>query len=104
MLGFILLFFGGNQTHRSSSRWRYKIFFDYILLNNHRLSAVIFPSIQTRLYVTITILLQIGVCDLFPRAELIALFSGRRRCTDTRLSQSHVGAVHWRNTLYDFHA
>ncbi|CAF4661133.1 unnamed protein product [Rotaria sp. Silwood1] len=39
--------------------WRYKIFFDYILLNNHRLSAVIFPSIQTRLYVTITILLQI---------------------------------------------
>ncbi|CAF4670507.1 unnamed protein product, partial [Rotaria magnacalcarata] len=31
--------------------WRYKIYFDYILLNNHRLSAVIFPSIQTRLYV-----------------------------------------------------
>ncbi|CAF0845991.1 unnamed protein product [Adineta steineri] len=39
--------------------WRYKIFFDYILLNNHRLSTVIYPSIQTRLYVTITILLQI---------------------------------------------
>ncbi|CAF1103748.1 unnamed protein product [Adineta ricciae] len=39
--------------------WRYKIYFDYILLNNHRLSTVIFPSIQTRLYVTITILLQI---------------------------------------------
>jgi hypothetical protein len=39
--------------------WRYKIFFDYILLNNHRLSTVLFPSIQTRLYVTITILLQI---------------------------------------------
>ncbi|CAF3586395.1 unnamed protein product [Rotaria socialis] len=39
--------------------WHYKIYFDYILLNNHRLSAVIFPSIQTRLYVTITILLQI---------------------------------------------
>ena len=43
--------------------WRYKIFFDYILLNNHRLSAVIFPSIQTRLYVSITILLQI--CTLY---------------------------------------
>lgn len=39
--------------------WKYKIYFDYILLNNHRLSAVIFPSIQTRLYVTITILMQI---------------------------------------------
>ena len=39
--------------------WKYKIYFDYILLNNHRLSTVIFPSIQTRLYVTITILLQI---------------------------------------------
>ncbi|CAM4825951.1 unnamed protein product [Rotaria magnacalcarata] len=39
--------------------WRYKIYFDYILLNNHRLSAVIFPSIQTRLYVTSTILMQI---------------------------------------------
>ncbi|CAF0793060.1 unnamed protein product [Adineta steineri] len=39
--------------------WRYKIYFDYILLNNHRLSTVIFPSIQTRLYVTITVLLQI---------------------------------------------
>ncbi|CAF1535386.1 unnamed protein product [Rotaria magnacalcarata] len=39
--------------------WHYKIYFDYILLNNHRLSAVIFPSIQTRLYVTITVLLQI---------------------------------------------
>ncbi|CAF3597852.1 unnamed protein product [Rotaria socialis] len=39
--------------------WRYKIYLDYILLNNHRLSAVIFPSIQTRLYVTSTILMQI---------------------------------------------
>jgi hypothetical protein len=39
--------------------WRYKIYFDYILLNNHRLSTVIFPSIQTKLYVTITIILQI---------------------------------------------
>ncbi|CAF3671312.1 unnamed protein product [Adineta steineri] len=41
------------------SPWKYKIFFDYILLNNHRLSAVIFPSVQTRLYVSVTILMQI---------------------------------------------
>ena len=40
-------------------RWRFKIYFDYILLNNHRLSTVIYPSVQTRLYVTITIVLQI---------------------------------------------
>ena len=40
-------------------RWKYKIYFDYILLNNHRLSTVIFPSIQTRLYITVTILMQI---------------------------------------------
>ncbi|CAF4277219.1 unnamed protein product, partial [Adineta steineri] len=39
--------------------WKYKIYFDYILLNNHRLSTVIFPSVQTRLYVTVTILMQI---------------------------------------------
>ncbi|CAF1387883.1 unnamed protein product [Adineta steineri] len=41
------------------SPWKYKIFFDYILLNNHRLSSVIFPSVQTRLYVSVTILMQI---------------------------------------------
>ena len=51
------VFFDGAKNFIVS--WRYKIYFDYILLNNHRLSAVIFPSIQTRLYVTITILLQI---------------------------------------------
>ncbi|UJR07296.1 hypothetical protein I4U23_011584 [Adineta vaga] len=44
---------------KSLMPWKYKIYFDYILLNNHRLSTVIFPSIQTRLYVTITILMHI---------------------------------------------
>jgi hypothetical protein len=31
-----------------------KVIFDYILLNNHRLSTVLFPTIQTRIYLTVT--------------------------------------------------
>jgi hypothetical protein len=34
--------------------WHHKIIFDYILLNNHRLSTVLFPTIQTRIYLTVT--------------------------------------------------
>ncbi|CAF0721619.1 unnamed protein product [Adineta ricciae] len=34
--------------------WHRKIIFDYILLNNHRLSTVLFPTIQTRMYLTVT--------------------------------------------------
>jgi hypothetical protein len=34
--------------------WHEKIIFDYILLNNHRLSTVLFPTIQTRIYLTVT--------------------------------------------------
>ncbi|CAF1434067.1 unnamed protein product, partial [Didymodactylos carnosus] len=41
------------------SPWKHKIVFDYILLNNHRLSTVLFPTVQTRIYITMTILLYI---------------------------------------------
>ncbi len=34
--------------------WHYKVIFDYILLNNHRLSTILFPTIQTRIYLTVT--------------------------------------------------
>jgi hypothetical protein len=34
--------------------WHQKIIFDYILLNNHRLSTVLFPTIQTRIYLIVT--------------------------------------------------
>jgi hypothetical protein len=34
--------------------WHRKVIFDYILLNNHRLSTVLFPTIQTRIYLTVT--------------------------------------------------
>ena len=37
--------------------WHQKVIFDYILLNNHRLSTVLFPTIQTRIYLTVTFLL-----------------------------------------------
>ncbi|CAF1151343.1 unnamed protein product [Didymodactylos carnosus] len=39
--------------------WRFKIIFDYILLNNHRLTTVLYPAVQTRLYLTITLIMQI---------------------------------------------
>ncbi|CAF1134323.1 unnamed protein product [Adineta steineri] len=43
--------------------WRHKIVFDYILMNNHRLSTLLFPAVQTRIYLSITALLYImGVC------------------------------------------
>jgi hypothetical protein len=34
--------------------WHQKIIFDYILLNNHRLSTVLYPTLQTRIYLTVT--------------------------------------------------
>ncbi len=37
--------------------WRYKIVFDYILLNHHHLSTLLFPTLQTRIYVFVTFLL-----------------------------------------------
>ncbi|CAF3379297.1 unnamed protein product [Rotaria sp. Silwood2] len=44
---------------RHLSPWRHKVIFDYILMNNHRLSALLFPSVQTRIYLFVTILLYI---------------------------------------------
>ena len=35
--------------------WRYKIVFDYILLNHHHLSTLLFPTLQTRIYLSITL-------------------------------------------------
>lgn len=39
--------------------WHHKIIFDYILLNNHRLSTVLFPTIQTRTYLIVTFALYL---------------------------------------------
>jgi hypothetical protein len=36
--------------------WRYKIVFDYILLNHHHLSTLLFPKLQTRIYLSVTLL------------------------------------------------
>ncbi|CAF3351545.1 unnamed protein product [Rotaria sp. Silwood1] len=44
---------------RCLSPWRHKVIFDYILLNNHCLSTLLFPSLQTRIYLFVTILLYI---------------------------------------------
>lgn len=37
--------------------WHDKVIFDYILLNNHRLSTVLFPIVQTRMYLIVTFVL-----------------------------------------------
>ena len=42
---------------RWSVPWRHKVVFDYILINNHRLSTLLFPAVQTRTYLLITLLL-----------------------------------------------
>jgi trk system potassium uptake protein TrkH len=39
--------------------WRHKVIFDYILTNNHRLSTLLFPAVQTRIYLLVTSLLYI---------------------------------------------
>ena len=39
--------------------FRHKVLFDYILMNNHRLSTLLFPAVQTRIYLLITVLLYI---------------------------------------------
>ena len=39
---------------RQLAPWHKKVIFDYILLNNHRLSTVIFPTVQTRIYLIVT--------------------------------------------------
>lgn len=37
--------------------WRHKVIFDYILLNNHHLSTLLYPTLQTRIYFCVTIIL-----------------------------------------------
>ncbi len=44
---------------RRLAPFRYKIIFDYIIMNNHRLSTLLFPAVQTRIYLLVTILLYI---------------------------------------------
>lgn len=39
--------------------WRYKIVFDYLILNHHHLSTLLFPSLQTRIYLFVTFLLYL---------------------------------------------
>ena len=44
--------------HRLSP-WRYKIVFDYLILNHHHLSTLLYPTLQTRIYLFITFLLYL---------------------------------------------
>ena len=44
----------GNETVTYLVPWYDKIVFDYILLNNHPLSTVLFHIIQTRMYLIVT--------------------------------------------------
>ena len=37
--------------------WQHKVIFDYILINNHRLSTLLFPAVQTRIYLLVTMIL-----------------------------------------------
>ncbi|CAF3743088.1 unnamed protein product [Rotaria socialis] len=37
--------------------WRHKVIFDYILLNNHHLSTLLYPTLQTRIYCCVTLIL-----------------------------------------------
>lgn len=39
--------------------WRYKIVFDYILLNHHHVSTLLYPTLQTRIYIYVTFLLHV---------------------------------------------
>ena len=39
--------------------WRHKVVLDYILINNHRLSTLLFPAVQTRVYLLVTAVLYI---------------------------------------------
>lgn len=42
---------------RRIAPWRHKVIFDYILLNNHHLSTLLYPTLQTRIYCSVTIIL-----------------------------------------------
>jgi hypothetical protein len=44
---------------RRLAPWRHKIIFDYILMNNHRLSTLLYPTVQTRIYLSVTIILYV---------------------------------------------
>jgi hypothetical protein len=44
---------------RRLAPFRHKVIFDYIIMNNHRLSTLLFPTVQTRIYLLVTILLYI---------------------------------------------
>jgi hypothetical protein len=44
---------------RRLSPWRHKVVFDYILMNNHRLSTLLYPDVQTRIYLFVTFLLYV---------------------------------------------
>jgi hypothetical protein len=44
---------------RRLAPFRHKVIFDYMLMNNHRLSTLLFPAVQTRIYLLITMLLYI---------------------------------------------
>ncbi|CAF0848039.1 unnamed protein product [Adineta steineri] len=42
---------------RRVTSWHHKVIFEYILLNNHHLSTLLYPTLQTRIYFFVTIIL-----------------------------------------------
>jgi hypothetical protein len=44
--------------------WRYKIVFEYILLNHHHLSTLLFPTLQTRIYLCVTFAFHLMVVSI----------------------------------------
>ena len=54
---FPIIFRNTIQCIRWFAPWHHQVVFEYILLNNHRLSTVLFPTIQTRIYLTVTFVL-----------------------------------------------
>jgi hypothetical protein len=58
---------------RRIAPWRHKAMFDYILLNNHHLSTLLYPTLQTRIYGCVTVLLYLlamGTALLFDFGNL----------------------------------
>ena len=63
--------------------WRHKVIFDYILINNHRLSTLLFPAVQTRIYLLVTLLLYtlgVGISLILDlgRPEFAKYYPGTR--------------------------
>ena len=92
--------------------WHHQVVFEYILLNNHRLSTVLFPTIQTRIYLTVTFVLYalgIGISlvldysspnfAMFPGGLRLLIFGlSNHHCSVRRLSNHRSESFRGRHT------